>query len=492
MAARRPNLIYIFADDMGYGDVSCLNPESQIKTTHIDRLGDEGMRFRDAHASSAVCTPSRYSVLTGRYNWRSTLKKGVYWGYSQPLIEQGRMTVASLLKLHGYATACFGKWHLGMDMPTTDGEPAWGDETGATNIDWGGTISNGPTAFGFDQYYGISASLDMPPYVFIEDDHFDGVGSEVKAFLEPNRPGPADPGFEAVDVLPVITRKSVEFVEEQAAAGTPFFAYVPLNAPHTPLSTAPEFSGSSGLNAYADFCLQVDATVGAITAAVERGGVAEDTIIVFTSDNGCSPMADFEFLHARGHRPSHHFRGHKADIYEGGHRIPLVLRWPAGVSPGAVCEDTVCLADLLATMADLVGAALPPDVGEDSVSLARLLAGDTAASPVREATVHHSVDGSFSIRRGRWKLEMCPGSGGWSDPRPGEEPPGAPPIQLYDLDADIGERQNVQAAHPEVVTELTALLTRYVRDGRSTPGIPQANTGARHWPQLNWLAEHDL
>lgn len=479
-----PNIVYILADDMGYGDVSCLNPDSKIRTRHLDRLAAEGMRFTDAHASSAVCTPSRYSILTGRYNWRSALKEGVTWGYSPHLIEDDRLTVAGFLKQHGYATACVGKWHLGMD---------WARHSEREDdVDFTQPIAHGPCTVGFDEYFGISASLDMPPYVYIENDHVtavpDGIVPEStgKAFW---REGPIGPDFAHAEVLPTLARKATEFIARQAGAGQPFFLYFPLPAPHTPILPSPEFQGQSGTNAYGDFCLMVDDVVGQVMTALEQAGVADETILIFTSDNGCSPMADFAELAASGHNPSYHFRGHKADIYDGGHRIPLLMRWPAQVRAGAVCDDTVCLVDLLATCAETLGARLPDTAGEDSVSNLPLWLGRPDAAPVREATVHHSMDGSFAIRQGRWKLELCPGSGGWSWPRPGEEFDGLPPIQLYDMTADVGERRNVYADHPEIVRHLTALLATYVRTGRSTPGAPQPNTGPATWPQLHWLQE---
>lgn len=480
----RPNLIYILADDMGCGDLSCLNEGSKIRTEHIDRLAEGGMRFTDAHASSAVCTPSRYSILTGRYNWRSSLKSGVLFGYSQALIEDGRMTVASFLKDQGYATGCIGKWHLGWQWPTRSDEPE--------DVDFTQPIVDGPTTRGFDHFFGISASLDMAPYVYVENDRPTAVPDHETedrgmAFW---RKGPTAPDFVHGDVLPTLTRKAVEFVQEHR--DEPFFLYFPLPAPHTPILPLPEFQGKSGTNEYGDFCLQVDDTVGQVMKAVEDCGLTDNTIIVFTADNGCSPMADLTHLAALGHLPSYHFRGHKADIYEGGHRIPLVIRWPERIPAGGTADEVVCLADLLATVADILGAGLPDNAAEDSVSNLPVWQGEAPDSALREATVHHSIDGSFSIRQGRWKLEFCPGSGGWSYPTPGKEPVGSPPIQLYDLEADVSERINVQDQHPDIVEQLTALMTRYVKDGRSTPGEPQLNTGPCYWPQLNWLQEQDL
>jgi arylsulfatase A len=484
--ARKPNIVFILADDMGYGDVSCLNPDSKIRTPCLDRLGAEGMLFRDAHSSSAVCTPSRYSLLTGRYNWRTWLKEGVNFGYSKPLIEPGRMTLASLLKQNGYATACIGKWHLGWRWPLKGPDGA--------DVDYTRPIEEGPVSVGFDTFFGISASLDMPPYVYIQNDRPTAVpdgttpGKKGKMFW---REGPIAPDFKHETVLSTLADKAVEVIERQARQDKPFFLYFPLPAPHTPILPGPEFQGKSGTNAYGDFCLEVDALVGRIADTLKRAGADEDTILVFSADNGCSPMADFAELAACGHNPSYVFRGHKADIYEGGHRIPLLVRWPNGIRAGSSSDETVCLSDWLATCADLVGERLPDDAGEDSVSNLPLWQGRKMDRSLREATVHHSMDGSFSIRRGRWKLEMCPGSGGWSHPKPGPECDGLPPVQLYDLSADIGERRNLCAEHPEVVEELKALLTAYVRNGRSTPGAPQGNFGGYTWKQVWWLLGGD-
>ena len=478
----KPNIIYILADDMGYGDVSCLNENSRIHTTHLDQLAAEGLIFRDAHASSAVCTPSRYSILTGRYNWRSWLKQGVNFGYDRALIEPGRMTVASLLKQHGYKTACFGKWHLGWTWPKNGAAPE--------DVNFSQPIQDGPTSVGFETFFGISASLDMPPYVYVENDRPTAVPdriipeSEGKAFW---REGPIAPDFKHEEVLPELTRRALAWMESCADQNAPFFLYFPLPAPHTPILPLAQFRGKSGTNAYGDFCLQVDDIVGQIMNTLDRRGLKDDTIVIFASDNGCSPMADFEELARVGHKPSYVFRGHKADIYEGGHRIPLLVRWPARIRPGIKTDETVCLIDLLATCADILGSELPEDAGEDSVSNLAVWTGAPLDGSLREATVHHSIDGSFSIRKGKWKLEMCPGSGGWSYPRPGKECEGLPPIQLYDLSADIGERRNVYHEHPETVAELKLLLTRYVENGRSTPGARQGNTGGVVWEQLWWM-----
>lgn len=482
MQGKQPNFVYILADDMGYGDVSCLNEHSKIHTRHIDSLAAQGMCFTDAHATSAVCTPSRYGILTGRYNWRTPLKEFVLEGFSKALVEPGRQTVASLLGQAGYATACVGKWHLGMNFTPS------GPEEG--EIDYRAEITGGPVDCGFDYYYGISASLDMPPYAYIENRHFTQVPNRITEGTMPGfwRKGPTAPDFVHQDVLPHLTQKAVDVIHQHKQ--NPFFLYFALPAPHTPILPAPQFQGKTNTNAYGDFVLMCDDVVGRILQALEDCGLAENTVVVYTSDNGCSPWVDYPALLAAGHNPSYHFRGTKADIFEGGHRVPLMVRWPKAINPGTVCEETVCLCDFMATAAEIVGLPLAENAGEDSVSNLPLWLGTPCAGPLREATVHHSIDGSFSLRKGDWKLELCAGSGGWSDPKPGEEAPGLPPYQLYNLAQDVGETKNLAGEYPDIVEEMRLLLKSYVQNGRSTPGMPQQNTGAPFWPQLCWM-EHN-
>ncbi|OGV47767.1 MAG: arylsulfatase [Lentisphaerae bacterium GWF2_44_16] len=492
-----PNIVYILADDMGYGDLSCLNENSKIHTENLDRTASEGIIFLDAHSSSSVCTPSRYSILTGRYSWRSKLKQGVTLGYTRHLLEDKRLTVASFLKKHGYNTGCVGKWHLGMDWALKEENPEdlnWQQgDINPDNVDFAKPVKKGPIDYGFDYYFGISASLDMAPYVYIENDRCVQLPDhevEIRGLkYDWYRKGFSSPDFKHEEVLPKTTEKAVNFIREKADDEKPFFLYFPLSAPHAPILPTEEFKGKSNTNEYGDFCLQVDWTVGQIMKALDEKGIADNTILIFTSDNGCSPVVDFKELASFGHNPNYVFRGHKADIYEGGHRIPLLVRWPEKIKPGSTSDETVCLSDLLATCADILGDKLPDNAGEDSVSNLPIWLGKKYEKPLREATVHHSFCGNFSIRRKNWKLEMCPGSGGWSYPKPGEGPDNAPKVQLYDISQDIGERKNVCGKYPEIVKELTALLTKYVKKGRSTPGTPQANTGIEDWPQLNWFSE---
>lgn len=455
--AKKPNIIFILCDDLGYGDVQCLNPDrGKIPTPRIDQLAQQGMTFTDAHSSSSVCTPTRYNVLTGRYNWRTKLQKGVLFGFSEPLIDKDRLTVPALLKQQGYHSACIGKWHLGLDIAKTDGE--W---------DWSKPIANGPVDRGFDHYYGISASLDMPPYAWIDDRKFTEDLTTTKKWV---RSGPAAESFEAEDVLPELAKKAGDYIAERAKTKEPFFLYLPLASPHTPILPTKEWQGKSEIGPYGDFVMQTDWALGVVMDAVEKAGIEENTLIVFTSDNGCAPYIGVSKFEQQGHFPSGNLRGYKADAWDGGHRVPFIAQWKGKIKAGSQYAGTVCLGDLMATSAELSGAKLPETAGEDSVSIVPALMGE-ADGQIREATVHHSIGGKFAIRKGKWKLLFCAGSGGWTKPNDKQAAKdGLPKVQLYDMEADIAEQKNLQAEHPEVVKELTELLESYVARGRSTPG----------------------
>jgi arylsulfatase A len=471
-AVDRPNIIVILADDQGFGDLGANNPQSKIATPNLDALAKGGLRFTDGHTSSGVCTPTRYSLLTGRYHWRSKLQSGVLGGFSTPLIAKDRLTLAGLLKQQGYATGCFGKWHLGMSFPLKNGGVA--DDGGnfskafqdASSVDYGRDIVDGPVDHGFDTFFGISASLDMPPFVWIKDRRVTEIPSATKTWL---RSGPAGPKFEAVDVLPSVIDHSIAFIEAQKKADPtkPFFIYIPLNAPHTPIVPTKEFQGTSGISPYADFVKQVDHDVGRLLASLEKQGLTENTLVVFTADNGCSTAANITELQKAGHEPSYIYRGNKADLYEGGHRVPFLVRWPAKVKP-AVSAALIGQFDFLATFADITGAPVPAGMGEDSVSFLPVLLG--AKESVRQGIVSQSINGSFAIRNGQWKLCLSAGSGGWSSPRPGPEEAGLPLVQLFDLSKDPGERNNLQAEFPERVAAMKAELEKIIAMGRSTPG----------------------
>jgi len=480
-----PNIVYILTDDMGYGDVSVFNEHAVWKTVHMDELAKEGMIFTDAHSSSAVCTPSRYGILTGRYSWRSRLKKGVLWSWDKPLIRSGRMTVGSLLQKHGYTTACVGKWHLGLGWQYADNNP--------DSVDFSKPILDGPVTRGFDYFYGITASLDIPPYVYIHNDRSTTIPvkyTESKVKYGWWRRGLTGDDFVHEQVLSHLTDISVRFIRRQHKEhpGKPFFLYFAMPAPHTPILPAKAFQGKSGTNPYGDYVLEVDYMIGRVMDVIDSLGFTKNTLFFVTSDNGCSPQADYKVLAKFGHNPSYIFRGTKADIFEGGHRVPLIVRWPGKIKPGSKCHQTVCLTDLMATCAAIVGEKLPDNAGEDSYNMMPLFTGEKLIKPFRPATVNHSINGSFALRQGNWKLEMCPGSGGWSYPRPKEARKlGLPPIQLYNLDNDISEQHNIYNQYPDKVKKMKNLLKEYILEGRSIPGKPQPYVKPEKWPGLEWM-----
>ena len=468
---KHPNIVFILADDLGYGDVKCFNPEGRIPTPHIDKLAQQGMRFTDAHAASSVCTPSRYAILTGRYPWRSEEQQGVLSGYDKPLIDSDRLTVAGLLKNEGYYTACIGKWHLGMNWPL---KPGYDTIKTGWEIDYSRPVQQGPDTRGFHYFYGISASLDMPPYLFIENDRAVSIPSVTKQF--PWRKGPAASGFEAVNVLPSITRKAQKTIATQAKKKRPFFLYLALPSPHTPIVPDQSFLGKSGMTAYGDYVMETDWAVGQVMKTLDSMKISDNTIVFFASDNGCTPSVLGKYrLEKSGHYPSYIFRGYKSDIWDGGHRIPLVVRWPGTVPAGAVSNDLVSLTDFMATCADILKITLPGDAAVDSYTILPALRNE-AHEQVRPTIVYASIGGYFSIQQGKWKLAFCPGSGGWESPNNKQAfLKGWPLVQLYDMDTDITERMNVEAQHPEVVERLTRLMEQYISNGRSTPGKFERN-----------------
>ena len=471
-----PNVVFILADDMGYGDLACQNPESKIPTPNLDRLAWDGMRFTDAHSPSAVCSPTRYGILTGRYCWRSRLKKGVLVPWDKPLIEQRRLTVAQLFRDAGYRTACIGKWHLGWDWPTMAGEPLGSMSTGAS-VDFTKPIGGGPTTMGFDYYFGDDVP-NYPPYCFIENDRSAGIPTKMKPDSMFGHPGVMLQGWELESVMPTLATKAVDYIETHAGdpAGRPFFLYFPLTAPHTPIAPVEEFRGKSQAGAYGDYVVQVDHSVGEILSALKRSGVANDTLVIFTSDNG-SPGRDgtdmsgaINSVRRYGHNPSRPWRGIKSDAWDGGHRVPFIARWPGRIPAGRLGAELICQVDLMATVAAILGHTLPANAGEDSHNLLPVLEGEKLDQSIREAVIHHSGQGLFCVRQGKWKLILGLGAGGFSGPILKPQP-GEPKGQLYDLAADPGEDRNLYDQHPEIVQRLTELLDRCKRTGRSAPLI---------------------
>jgi len=422
-AAEKPNIVYVLFDDMGYGQPPSYRADSEFKTPRLDQLAREGMRFTDAHTASGVCTPTRYGLLTGRYPSRIG-QFGVLTTFSPPIIPVSRLTVPALLKQHDYQTACVGKWHLGMVWE--DGKPGSEDK-----VPVGAKLKQSPNASGFDYFCGFT--------------HARNIGT----VIEQDR---VVANIEAVENQPFLIRKAVAYLDERAKTGGPFFLYVPFCPPHTPIVPAPEYVGKGGLTGkkgdsdYADWVYQGDAMLGQILDALDRNKLAENTLVIATSDNGAE---------GRAYEP---LRGSKRSIYEGGHRVPFVVRWPGKVKPGTVNDDIVCLNDLMATVADLLGAKLPDNAGEDSFSILPNLLG-TAKAPAREATIHQSMGGDLAIRQGPWKLVFL---------KNGKR-------ELYNLQTDLSEKQDVADANATVVERLSGLMQGYMDRGRSTPGAPQAN-----------------
>ena len=445
----RPNIVLIMCDDLGYGDVQCLNPKNgKIKTPHIDRLASQGMTFTDAHSGSSVCTPTRYGLLTGRYSWRTRLQSGVVQGFAPCLIAPDRLTVAGLLKKQGYATGIIGKWHLdfkyqdaktGKILPRMKRAPI------------GSTIPDGPVHRGFDYFHGIHHA-----------GHMDTIIENNKVVEQ----------LDEIHNLPRLTEKSVAYIEGRAKyQAQPFFLYVPLGSPHTPIVPTAEWQGKSGLGPYGDFVMQTDATVGAIMNALDKNGFAKNTLVVFTSDNGCSKAANISRLRKQGHHVSAQYRGSKADIWEGGHRVPFLVRWPGMVEAASQSDQIITLVDFFATISDITGEKAP-GMAEDSVSFLPALSGQAIVSS-RKGIIHHSISGHFAYRQGKWKLLLAKGSGGWSSPKESEVGAKTASAQLYNMEKDPSEQNNLYLSRPDVAERLLADLTLDVQRGRSTDG-PEA------------------
>ncbi len=487
--ARNPNIIVILADDLGYGDISCYNANSKIKTRHVDRLAAEGMRFTDAHTPSAVCTPTRYGLLTGRYSWRTRLKYRVLDGFDPPLIDEGQVTVASLLKQHGYATGCIGKWHLGMQWTDKEGQgvPAVpidrrSPPRSGANVDYTQPVKGGPVDRGFDTFFGISASLNMSPFCFIRDDR----PIRLPVLKQPRirnefitiDEGVRSPDFTIAAVMPRLTGEAVAYLERAARdPSEPFFLYAPLTSPHLPVIPNAEYRGTSDAGEYGDFVVETDAFVGAVLETLDRTGQAENTMIIFTSDNGGlyhywrpQEADDVKYYKERsrgaymkqfGHQGNAHLRGTKADIWEGGHRVPFVVRWPGQTPAGQTSSELIELTDIIATCAELMGVTVPAGAGPDSRSALDAFRNAKPTTRVRKFAVHHSLWGTFAIRSGPWKMIPQRGSGGFTFPK--ELDPkkvGGPTGQLYNLDDDPSETKNVWNEHPEVVKRLSSQLAK--------------------------------
>ncbi|MDO5968706.1 sulfatase-like hydrolase/transferase [Flavivirga aquimarina] len=467
-----PNIVYILADDMGYGDLSSLNPESGIQTPHMDKIVKEGVHFTDAHTNSSVCTPTRYGILTGRYAWRSRLKEGVLYGYDKPLIEDDRPTIASYLKTNGYKTACIGKWHLGLGLQSEDSNKPIGNKKGLnTNVDFSKKIK-GPNALGFDYSYIIPASLDMPPYVYIENGKVLELPSAYTKGKSQNkegrgvswRQGEKAPSFVFENVLNNITKKTVSFIDNQKRVNSPFFIYFSLTAPHTPWLPVGKVVGKSKAGRYGDFVTMVDDAVGSVVDALEKAGKLENTLIIVTSDNGSHWKLQDKKEFA--HRANYKFKGQKADIYEGGHRVPYIAQWPGVIPAGLQSNQIMCTTDLFSTLSGILNKPNVESGAEDSYNLWPAYLSNKV-TPIREAIVHHSFNGMFSIRKDKWKYTPNLGSGGFTKPKSIKPKANEASGTLYDMVNDPEEKNNLYKDYPEVVKELEQLLKKYKKQGYS-------------------------
>ena len=504
----KPNIVLLYTDDQGYGDVSALNPEAKFRTPNIDRIAREGVIFSDGHSSDGVCTPSRYSLLTGRYSWRTSLKKGVLRADGPCLIEPGRMTIASLLSESGYHTAMIGKWHLQMEFVGERGK----------DRDWSAPFLGGPLEHGFAYFFGIPASMNYGILTYLENrEVLDppvlwtrkktvGYARSFRDAVRPHdyrmtppyedMPGTDDgwievaPSFNDELVLENFTAKAVEYLNQvagEAKAGRPFFLYLPLTSPHLPHCTHPDFRGRSNCGNYGDFMEETDYRVGQLLEALDVLGLATNTLVIFSSDNG--PETNYRYhREIYRHHSSLGFRGGKRDIYEGGHRVPFLMRWPGVIQAGSRVSQPVCQTDLLATVAEIVGEDLPDNAGEDSFSLLAAMKEAAPGNFSRGPVVHHSASGHFAIREGKWKLNLLRGSGGSLPPRLLQPRIGEPPFELYNLEVDPGENNNLYFERPDKVDDLKQKMTEIIERGRSTPGSPQAYI-REGWEQLTWM-EH--
>lgn len=473
---KNPNIIIILADDLGYGDPQVYNTESKIPTPNIDKLAKVGMRFTDAHAPSSVCSPTRYGILTGRYAWRTELKKSVLWAWDKPLIAKDRLTFPKMLKVKNYNTACIGKWHLGWRWPSNKSDGYINDTISIgdynlkgrndlwKNIDFSKPIGGGPIEAGFDYYYGDDVP-NFAPYTFFENNKLTKIPNKIKPKDMYGGPGPMSEGWKLEKVMPEITDRAVKYIMDQAHKDQPFFLYFALTAPHTPIAPTEKFKGKSEAGLYGDFVHEVDWSVGEIIKALKQTGAFENTLIIFTSDNG-SPQRDgvnmggaIGSVKRYGHDPSRPWKGMKADIWEGGHRVPFIASWPGRIQANTVSDQVICLTDIISSVASILEISYLSGDMQDSHDISPILFGND--KPVRESIVHHSIDGTFAIRKGGWKLILGKDSGGFSKSIKTEGIPVDTQGQLYWLTDDPIEQHNLYDKKHEKVLELTALLNKF-------------------------------
>ena len=482
-----PNIVFILADDLGYGDVACYNPESKVPTPHLDRLAREGLRFTDAHSPSTVCTPTRYSIMTGRMAFRTGMR-GVFTGVGGPcLIEEDRLTLPGMLRDKGYTTALFGKWHIGMTFLDKEGRPI--NQNGlkpVRRVDFDRRIPDAPIHRGFDHFYGtVCCPTTDWLYAYIDGDRvpvpptgvLDRTPLPKHAYSRDNRPGLIAPGFDLEEVDMVFLEKSVRFLERhvEKTPDTPFFLFHSAQAVHLPSFPGEDFKGRTESGPHGDFIFEFDSVVGKLLETLDRLGLSDDTLVMVTSDNGPEVTSVINMRKDHRHDGARPWRGMKRDNWEGGHRVPFIARWPGRIPRGATTDQTVSLTDIMATCAALVGADLPDDAAEDSVNILPVLLGRKRDGAVRRYTLQQTLSLALSIRRGPWKYLDHRGSGGNRYSRAGLKqyalPDTAPdaPGQLYNLDSDPGERTNLYFKHPEIVKELKGRIEEYRSSGRSAP-----------------------
>ncbi|MDA0812613.1 MAG: arylsulfatase, partial [Verrucomicrobia bacterium] len=490
-AEAHPNILLILADDLGYGDVGCYNPESKVPTPNLDRLAREGLRFTDAHSPSTVCTPTRYSILTGRMAFRTGMR-GVFDGVGGPcMIEETRLTLPAMLQGVGYTTALFGKWHVGMTFFDRNGEPI--NKNGliaVQRIDYTRPIPDAPIRRGFDRFFGtVSCPTTDWLYAFVDGDRIpvpptriiDKSSLPIHPYSDDCRPGMIAPDFNMEEVDLRFLEKSQAFLKSHAAKtpDKPFFLFHSAQAVHLPSFAADAFKGKTNAGPHGDFIFEFDHIVGELMKALDENGFAENTLVIVTSDNGPETTSVINMRNDHGHDGARPWRGVKRDQWEGGHRVPLIARWPGQISGDSTTGQTVCLTDLMATCADIVGANLPNNAAEDSYNILPVLKGEQPEdSPLREFTLHQTISLALAIRKGPWKFLDHRGSGGNNYERPQLSPyaiddgSGDLPGQLFQLEDDPGETRNVHAQYPEIVEELKQNLEEFKSSGRSAPLRP--------------------
>lgn len=479
--SKNPNIIIILADDLGHGDVEALNPESRIPTPNLNKLAREGLIFTDAHTPSGVCSPTRYGLLTGRYCWRTRLTSGVLWDYAGTLIEPDRKTIAGILQENGYYTGMVGKWHLGIDWKLFD-ETAADMITKETrysdysNIDFHSPVKRGINEYGFHYSFAIAGSANMTPFTYLENNKVTGLPEYTTEEVRQETgewygsEGHVAKGFRLEDNLPNCSAKAIEFIENaiRQYPEKPFFLYYPLVSPHTPVVPNEAFIGKSKAGAYGDFIVETDFYIGELMTKLKELGIDKNTMIIFTSDNG--PENDrFRNMKTKGDMNTHGqksqapYRGWKRERWEGGHRVPFFLYWPGLISTGDKCSTTICLTDVMPTIAELTGTILPENSAEDGKSFYKAIIGKDRPESFHEAIVHHEGNGSFAIRMGRFKLIID----GPRTPSLLLDEQVKKSFMLFDVTNDIREESEISSFHPDVVQQMFEILKKYVREGRS-------------------------